>query len=725
MEEELKQIGYASFFLRVAARIVDVIVIFIFFKFLEFILPESIGLGLMQLILFWLYFTLLESSNWKGSLGKKFVGIEIVDYEGLQITFKQANIRFISSIISVFIPPLLLTTLFTKKKQTIHDMLGKTVVLKIESTYDYSKVMGRKKTSLDLRFHAGRKLGYMLVLIFVGLLLYSLYPIIGLVAVYGYMGIKQAESYNKSFHTKYKEKDYNDSRIEFYRRELDKSSKYAVNADGIVNIFEHDTKVDLSLECIERYLQENNASEWIDESSDMRKNARNKYTITEDLIEKAKYNEKNMGRNFYLYDMNLVQDVSDEITGSWRDKSKSSLCDQNLSSNELYDIFLTKYLAKYMDKLLYSTMSKDNVKLSKHYKESEKWLKEISKTSSQNIFQKYSLGVVTLEDVIQYNDFQASITTYDVSYNSKNIIVGDLKRGIELWTIDIENKFHYVKTLTDKYGITKVHKIENIIYATGQERYRANKFQSYWFRTNYFLTFSYNQETNTMIELDRIKLGNSSRVNDWKFFDNNKKVATVSGWDKVHIIDISNSRVLNLLAKSNKARNSNLSRDLIVNEITEKLFELTGYGLNVIDLNKINLFNKKIENNYNKTFKGHQGIVLNQRDDILYSIHVTWENETTLYKYDMINPLNPKLLLSKVLDINFDGWNGGSFPQNMQLYNEKLYIANRNNIYIHDEELNSIKKIETPNIKNFHIYEDKIIYTKGKEGLSLILNPKN
>ncbi len=116
MEEELKQTGYANFFLRVTARILDTIVMFIFFKFLEFILSESMGLGLMQLIFAWLYFTLLESSNWKGSLGKKFVGIEIVDYEGQQITFKQANIRFISSIISVFIPPLLLSTLFTKKK---------------------------------------------------------------------------------------------------------------------------------------------------------------------------------------------------------------------------------------------------------------------------------------------------------------------------------------------------------------------------------------------------------------------------------------------------------------------------------------------------------------------------------------------------------------------------------------------------------------------------------
>ena len=252
-------------------------------------------------------------------------------------------------------------------------MIAKTVVLNTVNIYDYSKVMGKKETSLGLRFKFARSIGYIFVIIFIGMSLYLLYPAIVLAIIYSSMYYSQSSKYDESFYKKFPEKDFNNSRIHFYKNELEKSSKYLVNAEGLVEIFEYDTKVELSLECIQRYLQENNESNWINESSYIRKNARNKFTTTDALVERAKNNEENMGQNFYLYEMNLVHEVSDEVTGSWRDSSKTSLCDQNLSANKLYDKFLTKYITNYTDKHLYSLMDNYDNKLNKHYKESEEW----------------------------------------------------------------------------------------------------------------------------------------------------------------------------------------------------------------------------------------------------------------------------------------------------------------------------------------------------------------
>lgn len=725
---------YAGFWLRASALLIDVLLIALFFYIFRDFLPHGILSYLVKILFSWFYFAFLHSSSWKATVGKKFVGIQVVNYIGERINFKKASIRYFASLVSSLLVLPYLTVVFTKKKQAMHDMIAKTVVV------DAAYLLKNDMYNPDKAYHVkvfkkenntlGRKIAYIFAVLFFGALLYVSYPLIALFLVYGYMYTEKNIAYNKSFHTHYPEKEFNDSRVDFYKKELEKSSKNLVNAHGIVDIFEYDTKVDLALDCIQYYIKDNNETDWIEEGSRIRKNARNKFTINDDLIERVKANEDSMGKNFYLYDLNLVNDITSDITNLWHDKSKKSLCDQNLSANQLYDTFLTSYLTRYIDKHISSSQRKlsesdDRDFLARKHNQEKEWLKKISLTSSQYIFQKYSLGEVSLEDVSKHNHFQASIVTYDVVYNSKNIIVGDFKRGIELWSVDANSKFNYLKTLTDKYGIFKIKKVGDIIFATGQEKQKVHSNQHDYYKDNYFLTFSYDDSTDSLLELDKVQLGKYSRVGDWNFFDNNNKVATVSGYDRVHILDISNPKILKVIQQSKEESNNNYSMDLTINEITGKLFELASYGLNVIDVNKFSLFKKRIENNFNSSFKGHQGIVIDQKDNILYSIHITWENETTLYKYDMQNPLKPKLLSFKKLDINFDGWNGGPFPNNMQFSNGKLYVANRNNIYIFDEELNNIESIRTPNIKNFYILEDKIVYTKGKLGLSLILKPKN
>ena len=161
---------------------------------INYIFEYKLQAILVALVFSWLYFTLLNSSQWKGTLGKKVVGIKIVDNQYQKISFKQANVRFFTSLLSFLLPPLYLTVVFTKKKLAIHDMIVNTIVIEKEAVYNFSKgignmykitpVMGNRPTSLDLQIQTGTKFGFIfLIVFFIGFLflLYYLAPVLSIV----------------------------------------------------------------------------------------------------------------------------------------------------------------------------------------------------------------------------------------------------------------------------------------------------------------------------------------------------------------------------------------------------------------------------------------------------------------------------------------------------------------------------------------------------------------
>ena len=75
----------------------------------------------------WLYFAVLESSSWQGTVGKKVLGIRVTDYHGQRIGFGRATGRFFSKILSamtLYIGFLMIG--FTARKQGLHDMIAST-----------------------------------------------------------------------------------------------------------------------------------------------------------------------------------------------------------------------------------------------------------------------------------------------------------------------------------------------------------------------------------------------------------------------------------------------------------------------------------------------------------------------------------------------------------------------------------------------------------------------
>lgn len=93
------------------------------------------GAGLfMQLayiVIYWLYFALMESSAKQATIGKMALGLKVINKDGSRMNFGQATLRYFGKLVSTAI--LLIGYIiagFTEKKQALHDMIAGTYVVK-------------------------------------------------------------------------------------------------------------------------------------------------------------------------------------------------------------------------------------------------------------------------------------------------------------------------------------------------------------------------------------------------------------------------------------------------------------------------------------------------------------------------------------------------------------------------------------------------------------------
>ena len=86
--------------------------------------------NLANLVVNWLYYTLLESSEWQATLGKRALSMSVTDLNGNRISWGRANGRYWGKIISALILFIgFIMAAFTDKKQALHDKMAGTLVL--------------------------------------------------------------------------------------------------------------------------------------------------------------------------------------------------------------------------------------------------------------------------------------------------------------------------------------------------------------------------------------------------------------------------------------------------------------------------------------------------------------------------------------------------------------------------------------------------------------------
>ncbi len=126
---------YASFSRRALALLIDGILL----SFVSYLFSgsgfdwagPSWGMSALPMIIGWLYFAGMESSSRRATLGKRVMEMQVVTEENDQLSFVQASIRYFSKILSALILFIgYFMMLFSDRKQTLHDKIAKTLVVK-------------------------------------------------------------------------------------------------------------------------------------------------------------------------------------------------------------------------------------------------------------------------------------------------------------------------------------------------------------------------------------------------------------------------------------------------------------------------------------------------------------------------------------------------------------------------------------------------------------------
>ena len=133
--------AYGGFWIRVVAYVIDAILLTIVCGIADRLLGINIFASdwehfdplanLVSLVIGWLYFALLESSERGATVGKMAMGLRVVTSDGQRLSFMNATGRYFAKILSAIILGIgFIMVAFTDRKRGLHDMIAGTLVIK-------------------------------------------------------------------------------------------------------------------------------------------------------------------------------------------------------------------------------------------------------------------------------------------------------------------------------------------------------------------------------------------------------------------------------------------------------------------------------------------------------------------------------------------------------------------------------------------------------------------
>lgn len=124
---------FGGFWIRLVAWLVDIVLIYCVVLPLAFIAGFGLHFfgGAISMFGSWLYFSILESSSWQATVGKRIWDLRVTDLNGQRISFGRATGRYFAKWLSAMILFIgFLMIAFTERNQGLHDMLAGTLVRK-------------------------------------------------------------------------------------------------------------------------------------------------------------------------------------------------------------------------------------------------------------------------------------------------------------------------------------------------------------------------------------------------------------------------------------------------------------------------------------------------------------------------------------------------------------------------------------------------------------------
>lgn len=134
--------AYGGFWVRLVALMLDYAIVFFILLAVALgmaVVVTTVGMeglmgrvaNLVVIVLPFLYWPVLESSSWQATVGKRIMGLQVTDADGGRLSFLHALMRMLAKIVSS-IPFGLgyVVAAFTARKQALHDLIVKTLVVR-------------------------------------------------------------------------------------------------------------------------------------------------------------------------------------------------------------------------------------------------------------------------------------------------------------------------------------------------------------------------------------------------------------------------------------------------------------------------------------------------------------------------------------------------------------------------------------------------------------------
>ncbi len=136
----------AGFWLRAVAGIIDAFILIALYFVVcfstgllgamafgqEFVTTNGASLVTMwQIVLPWLYFSIMESSEMQATFGKKVLGLQVTDMSLCRISFGCATGRFFGKLLSLLLGGIgFIMIAFTPRRQGLHDVITNTNIIR-------------------------------------------------------------------------------------------------------------------------------------------------------------------------------------------------------------------------------------------------------------------------------------------------------------------------------------------------------------------------------------------------------------------------------------------------------------------------------------------------------------------------------------------------------------------------------------------------------------------
>ncbi len=329
MMENKEEIKYAGFWVRVLAAFIDGFILAIPITLIEALFGEDSWMSIVfVIVLWWQYTAQMLSSSWRATVGKKVVGLEVLDTNLVQLTFREATFRFLYSFVSYsFILPIFMI-FFNDKKQTFHDYFAKTIVID-SVTMSTNKII-----------KAIRVLGISIVAL---VSVYLLYMFVMFTFVYGSIYMGQKKSHVNAYKIMHQLPNMDDSVIKFYSEKLIDIEKIFIQNNDVYSLFKSKVQEEILINCAMKRYEELGDEEYFRHARYLADNARNsQIRNSKKEIETVMEHEKMYFEQHNSFDLDLIDSVHEQLAVDMQ----NYVCSKDTSFEKLYKDFLLIYLSR-------------------------------------------------------------------------------------------------------------------------------------------------------------------------------------------------------------------------------------------------------------------------------------------------------------------------------------------------------------------------------------------